>query len=132
EALSLSARSGIGGSLLSQGQIDNARRFFEQLSRDGGNDSAIAAAAGNGLAEAGFKEDNLKDAQLAFARIAVTGASVPTEHAKALYYLGRCADSLGMQGLEKGGRQKARDYFAEVQARYPASHWARLSLQSHQ
>lgn len=130
-ALSLSARSGTGGALLAQGRIGQARTFFQQLERDGGDDPAIAAAAGNGLAEADFKDDKLKDAQLGFARIAVTGASVPDQHAKALYYLGRCAAALGQKGLEKNGRQKSRDYYNEVQDRYPASHWARLSQQSH-
>lgn len=130
EALGLSARSGTGGAMLAQGNVGQARSFFRQLARDGGDDPSIAAAAGNGLAEADFIEDKLKDAQLGFARIAVTGASVPDEHAKALYYLGRCADALALKGLENGGRQKARDYYADVQARYPASHWARMSLQT--
>jgi TolA-binding protein len=130
EALGLSARSGAGGALLAQGQISSARSFFQQLAQDGGDDPAIAAAAGNGLAEADFKDNKLKDAQLGFTRIAVTGASIPDQHAKALYYLGRCASALDQKGQEKNGRQMARDYFSEVQARYPASHWARLSQQS--
>lgn len=130
EALALTARSGAGGALLAQGQVASARSFFQQLARDGENDPAIAAAAGNGLAEADFKDDKLKDAQLGFARIAVTGASVPDQHAKALYYLGQCASALDLKGLEKNGRQKARDYYTEVQERYPESHWARLSQKS--
>ena len=130
ETLALSARSGAGGALLAQGQVASARSFFQQLASDGGDDQAIAAAAGNGLAEADFRDNKLKDAQLGFARIAVTGASVPDQHAKALYFMGLCASALDLKGLEKNGRQKARDYYNEVQERYPESHWARLSQKS--
>ena len=130
ETLALTARSGAGGALLAQGQIPSARSFFQQLAQDGGDDPAIAAAAGNGLAEADFRDGKLKDAQLGFTRIAVTGVSVPEQHAKALYFLGQCANALDLKGLEKNGRQKARDYYNEVQERYPESHWARLSQKS--
>lgn len=130
ETLSLAARGGEGAALLADGQVAQARSFFQQLQRDGADDPAVAAAAGNGLALADFAEGQHKQAQLGFARVAVTGAAVPDEHAKALYYLGQCAEALADAGLEKGGRQKARTYYQEVQERYPASHWGRLARQA--
>ena len=72
----------------------------------------------------------LKEAQMGFARVAVTGAGVPDQHAKALYYLGRCAAALGAAGKETNGQTKANQYFKDVEQRYPGTRWARLARES--
>lgn len=128
--LALAARSGVGASMLASGDVAGARTYFTRLQKDGAGDVAVAAAAANGLAEANFMERKLKDAQLGFARVAVTAAAVPEEHAKALYFLGQCAESLAAEGKERNGQAIAREYYQEVQARYPGSHWARLAQES--
>ena len=130
DQLALAARSGTGAALLGGGDVAGARAYFERLQRDGGGNAAIRAAAANGLAEADFMQNKLKDAQLGFARVAVTAAGTPDEHAKALYYLGRCAEELAQAGAERNGRTAAREYFEEVQKRYPGSDWARLARES--
>jgi len=129
DELALAARSGTGAAMLAAGDVAGARGYFQRLLEDGSDDRGITAAAGNGLAEADFRENNLKDAQLGFARVAVTAAGTPEEHAKALYYLGRCSDALADAGEERTGRSAARMYYQEVQARYPGSHWSRLAQQ---
>lgn len=133
ERLVLRARSGAGTALLAAGDLAAARSYFETLARDGQGDLAILAAAQNGLAEADLRDPGkarLKDAQLGFARVAVTGAGAPDEHARALYMLGRCCQLLGEAGLEKNAAAKAQQYFAEVQKRYPGSPWARQAQNS--
>jgi TolA-binding protein len=130
DELALAARSGTGAAMLVGGDVSGARNYFRQLLSDGSGDGHIVAAATNGLAEADFLEEKLKDAQVGFARVAVTAAGTPEEHAKALYYLGRCSDALADAGKERTGRTSARTYYQEVLARYPASHWARLAQQN--
>ena len=131
ERLALQARSGQGSALLAGGDLNGARTYFDNLMRDGQDDPAIRAAALNGKAEADFKDDGrLKDAQYGFARVAVLGAGSADEHAKALYYLGQCCLALGEAGEEKNGREKATQYFKDVERRYPASRWARLAREA--
>lgn len=130
ESLALQARSGAGAALLAGGDIAGARSYFDRLMQDGGDDPAIRVAALVGQAEADFHDDKLKDAQLAFAKVAVTGAAVPDQHAKALYFMGQCAEALDRSGDERNGRTKALDYYKEVAKRYPGTRWARLAQQS--
>lgn len=127
DQLLLAARSGVGSAMLTTGDLPGARSYFARLMQEGQTSPSVLAAAQNGLAEADFLEGKLKEAQLGFARVAVTGAGEADEHAKALYYLGRCAEALGQAGRERNGRTAARDYFQEVQTRHPGSHWARLA-----
>ncbi len=127
-ALALAARSGAGSAILATGDLAAARSFFQALERDGGDDAAIRVAALNGQAEADFLDQGRKkEAQLGFARVAVLGASVPEEHAKALYYLGRCCDALDEAGREPNGRARAQQYYKDVERRYPGTRWARLA-----
>lgn len=128
--LALEARSGAGGALLAGGDVNGARAFFQRLQQESSGDPAVALTAGNGLAEASFQEGQLKAAQFAFAQVAVKGTAHPDQHAKALYFLGRCAESLDEQGLERNGRSRAVEYYKEVSERYPGSRWARLAEQS--
>jgi len=129
--LALQVRTGIGGAILAGGDADAARDYFARLAEDGKDDIAIQIAAINGQAEADFADSSrLKNAQLGFARAAVLGAGVPDEHAKALYFLGRCAQALDEAGRERGGRTKALEYYHEVQDRYPNSRWARRARES--
>ncbi len=126
--LALAARSGMGSAILASGDLQGARSFFDTLERDGGDNSAIRVAALNGKAEADFLDDGrLKEAQLGFARAAVLGASIADEHAKALYYLGRCCEALGQQDAEPNARSRAHQYYKDVDRRYPSTRWARLA-----
>jgi tetratricopeptide (TPR) repeat protein len=129
--LGLEARSGSGSALLASGDLAAARTFFDTLQRDGQDDPAIRAAALNGKAEADFLDDGrMKEAQIGFARVAVIGAGVPNQHAKALYYSGRCSEALGEEGAEPNGRARAHQYYKDVEQRYPGSRWARLARES--
>jgi len=131
DSLVLEARSGVGSAMLASGDLAGARSFFDALMNDGASDPAIRAAALNGKAEADFLDRNrLKDAQLGFARVAVIGAGVPNEHAKALYYLGQCCEALGEAGQEANGRARAQQYYKDVEKRYPGTRWARLARES--
>lgn len=131
QQLGLRARSGSGSALLAGGDLAAARTFFETLQRDGQADPAILVAALNGLAEADFLSDGrMKDAQMGFARVAVIGTGVPDQHAKALYYSGRCAEALDADGAEPNGRARAHQYYKDVEQRYPGSRWARLARES--
>ncbi len=128
DGLGLRARVGAGSCLLADGKIDQARSFYQRLQNDGGDNVAVASAATNGLAECDFLAGNrYKEAQLGFAQVAVTAAGVPDEHARALYYLGRCTEELAEQGKENNGAMLSRKYFDEVTSRYPDSRWARLA-----
>ncbi len=129
--LSLSARVGTASCMLAGGDLAGARAYYAKLAADGKDRADVQAAAANGLAECDFRDkDRLKEAQLGFARTAVTAFDVPSERARALYFLGRCAEELGKQDAEPDGRQKAAAYFKEVADRYPATRWARLAQQS--
>ncbi|HTE05861.1 MAG TPA: hypothetical protein VK824_06675 [Planctomycetota bacterium] len=125
EPLMRAARLGTGSCLLAAGDLPAARAFWEQLARDGRDDPVTRAAAANGIAECDFREPGkLKQAQLGFARVALTAAAVPEERAHALYYLGCCAQELGKAGREPDAARRAADCFREVVARYPDSRWA--------
>ena len=129
--LSLSARIGSASCMLSGADVAGARVYYAQLAADGKDRPDVQAAAANGLAECDFRDEGrLKEAQLGFARVAVSAFGVPSERARALYFLGRCAEELGQQQVEPDGRQKAVAYYEEVVVRYPATRWARLARQS--
>jgi len=129
--LSLSARVGTASCMLAGGDLAGARAYYSKLAGDGKDRADVQAAAANGLAECDFRDKGrLKEAQLGFARTAVTAFSVPSERARALYFLGRCAEELGKQNAEPDGRQKAAAYFKEVADRYPSTRWARLAQQT--
>lgn len=128
--LSLAARTGSASCLLLAGDVAGARRDYTRLAADGQGDPTVEAAAANGLAECDLREPGrLKDAQLAFARVAVTAVRAPGERARALYFLGQCAVQLGEQAREPDGRQKAAAYYQDVIDRYPDTRWARLARQ---
>ncbi|MDG2149970.1 MAG: tetratricopeptide repeat protein [Planctomycetota bacterium] len=130
-ALALQARSGSGAALLAAGDLATARSFFDTLERDGQDNPAIRAAALNGKAEADFLENGrMREAQLGFARVAVIGTATPDQHAKALYYFGRCCEALGEQGVEPNGRARAYQYYKDVEQRYPGTRWARMARES--
>ncbi|MCB9897204.1 MAG: tetratricopeptide repeat protein [Planctomycetes bacterium] len=130
QRLELEARTGAGSALLAGGDVSGARSYFERLQSEGSSDPAVAMAARNGLAQADFQDGDFKAAQVGFAQVAVKGAAIPDQHAKALYFLGRCVESLDDKGLERNGRAKALEYYKEVSRRYPGSRWARLAEQS--
>ncbi len=128
QSLGLRARAGSGSCLLAQGDLSGARSFYQGLLRDGENDPSVRAAARNGLAECDFRDQGkLKEAQVGFARVALTGVATPEEHARALYFLGETLTALGKSGQEQGWRPRATQYYQEVQERYPNSRWARLA-----
>lgn len=127
-SLGLRARAGSGSCLLAQGDLAGARRFYQDLLRDGEDDPAVRAAALNGLAECDFRDEGkLKEAQLGFAEVALTAVGTPEEHARSLYFLGRTLQALGESGQEPGWRPRATAYYGEVQERYPNSRWARMA-----
>jgi TolA-binding protein len=129
--LSLSARVGTASCMLAGGDLAGARAYYAKLAADGKDRVDVMAAAANGLAECDFRDTGrLKEAQLGFARTSVSAFGVPSERARALYFLGRCAEELARQNAEPDGRQKAAMYFKEVADRYPSTRWARLSQQS--
>ena len=131
DSLALQARSGGGSALLASGDLSGARAFFDRLENDGSDDPAIRTAALNGKAEADFLDSGrLKDAQLGFARVVVLGAGVPSEHARAMYFLGRCSEALAEAGQETNGRARAHQYYKDVEQRYPGTRWARLARES--
>ena len=129
--LALAARTGTASCMLAAGDVGGARSYYTQLASEGRGNAALEAAAANGLAECDFGDKaRLKDAQLGFAKVAVTAFAVPGERARALYFLGRCAEELGRQDAEPNGRQKATSYYQEVIDRYPGSRWARLAQEA--
>jgi outer membrane protein assembly factor BamD (BamD/ComL family) len=131
EDFALQARVGSASCLLADGDVAGARSFYTQLAADGQQNPAVQAAAANGLAECDFREPGkLKQAQHAFATVAVTAAGIPTERARALYFLGQCAEQLGAENREPSARPKASAYYEEVLARYPETRWARLAQAS--
>jgi TolA-binding protein len=131
EDLALQARVGSASCLLANGDVAGARGYYTKLAADGQDNPAVQAAAANGLAECDFREPGkLKQAQHAFAEVAVTAAGIPTERARALFFLGRCAEELGAEDREPNGRARATAYYQEVLARYPESRWARLAQES--
>jgi hypothetical protein len=131
EELALQARVGSASCLLADGDVAGARTYYAKLAADGKDNAAIRAAAANGLAECDFLEPGkLKQAQYAFAQVAVTAAGIPTERARALYFLGQCAEKLGAGNREPNASPKATAYYQEVIARYPETRWARMAQQS--
>lgn len=131
EQLSLAARTGTASCMLASDNVAGARTYYAQLASDGKDNPAIQAAAANGLAECDFRETGkLKDAQLGFAKVAISSAASPDEHARALYFLGRCAEELDKAGREPGGRGRALSYFQEVADRYSDTRWGRMARQS--
>jgi len=129
--LGLAARVGTGTCLLEANDLAGARAYYEKLARDGTNDPAVQAAAANGLAECSFRDPaRLKEAQLGFTRVALTATAIPNERARAVYYLGRCAEALAAAGKEPNGHLRAIECFKEVVARYPDTRWARLAQES--
>jgi TolA-binding protein len=131
DRLGLSARIGSASCLLAADNVSGARSYYSKLAQDGKDDPAVQAAAANGLAECDFREQGkLKDAQLGFAKVAITAAGTPPEHARALYFLGRCAEELDKAGREPGGRTRALSYYQEVAKRYADTRWGRLAQQS--
>ncbi len=129
--LGLAARVGTGTCLLEAKDLSGARSYYETLARDGKGDPAVQAAAANGLAECDFHDPaKLKEAQLAFTRVALTSTAIPDERARAVYYLGRCAEALAAAGKEPNGHQRAMACFQEVVARYPDTRWAKLAQES--
>ncbi|GJM22277.1 MAG: hypothetical protein DHS20C15_21920 [Planctomycetota bacterium] len=135
DRLALDARSGTGSALLAAGDLRAARTYFEALQADAGGARGVEVAALNGLAQVDLEEgghDKLKQAQLGFAKAAVLGAAIDDQHAKSLYFLGRCALALAETGSgdANGARAEAREYAKLVQARYPESRWARMARES--
>jgi outer membrane protein assembly factor BamD (BamD/ComL family) len=131
ERIGLAARTGTASCMLASDDVAGARSYYTRLASDGKDDPAVQAAARNGLAECDFREDGkLKEAQLGFAKVAITSVGTPTEHARALFFLGRCSEELDKAGREPGGRSRAISYFQEVADRYPETRWGRLALQS--
>lgn len=129
--LALAARTGTASCMLAGGDVAGARSYYAQLATEGKGNAALEAAAANGLAECDFRDkDKLKEAQLGFAKVAVSAFAVPSERARALYFLGRCAEELGKQNAEPNGRQKAASYYQEVVDRYPNTRWARLAQEA--
>ncbi len=126
--LALAARVGVGSCLLATDDVAGARAWYARLAVDGAGRVEVQAAAANGVAECDFRDPaRLKEAQHAFAKVALTAVAVPTERARALYFLGRCSAELDAAGAEPGGRATARTYFQEVVRRYPDTRWAHLA-----
>lgn len=131
ERISLSARTGTASCMLASNDVAGARAYYSRLAGDGKGDASVQAAAQNGLAECDFRESGkLKDAQLGFAKVAISAVGTPAEHARALYFLGRCSEELDKAGREAGGRTRAITYFQEVANRYPETRWGRLAQSS--
>jgi len=131
EQIGLAARTGTASCMLASNDVAGARAYYTRLASDGQGDRAVQAAAQNGLAECDFRDDGkLKDAQLGFAKVAISAAGTPGEHARALFFLGRCSEELDKAGREPGGRSRAISYFQEAADRYPETRWGRLALQS--
>ncbi|MGQ0554195.1 MAG: tetratricopeptide repeat protein [Planctomycetota bacterium] len=131
DSLALEARVGSASCLLANGDVAGARSYYQRLAADGKTNPAVAAAAANGLAECDFREPaKLKQAQLGFARVALTATAFPTERARALYFLGKCAETLGQQNLEPDARVRAMAYWQECAQLYPETSWARLARES--
>lgn len=131
EQIGLAARTGTASCMLASDDVAGARAYYTRLANDGQGDPAVQAASQNGLSECDFRESGkLKDAQLGFAKVAISAVGTPAEHARALFFLGRCSEELDKAGREPGGRSRAISYFQEVADRYPETRWGRLALQS--
>jgi len=72
----------------------------------------------NGLGVALFGEKKYAEARLHFVQTIAINFSDPDEHARALYYAGRCYAAL----KQKGDYQML--YWKELKSRYPASTWS--------
>jgi len=129
QALSTRAILGEGYCALADGQVPQARAFFEgKLSSDGPAPAALRFGAGFGLAECDFAEEHWREAQLGFARISATDHTSRDRAARALVRLAQCAEKLG----DTDYRKDVRTWLTTVVESYgdtPAAPEARALLQ---
>lgn len=89
-------------------------------SMKGSKDRATLAVFHNGMGRIKFAEKEYADARAEFVKVVALYYADPNEHARALYFAGRCYEALGEGDY-------ARTYRAELRSRYPLSTWALLA-----
>ena len=78
-------------------------------------------------AVAANRAEDIRRAQLSFAKASVADAIGGEASAKANYYLGRCRVALGADKEGDNFKQRANAYFQIVVDGYPTSRWAGLA-----
>ncbi len=117
ELVPLAARASLGEGFcaLAEGQVRQARTFFEgKLSGNGSVPDAQRFGAAFGLAECDFAEEKWRQAQLACARISATDHTSRERVARALVRMAQCAEKLG----DTDYRQDYRIWLTTVVERY--------------
>ena len=122
QPLAARAALGEGFTTLVEGQVRQARTFFEgKLSGNGSVPAAQRFGATFGLAECDFAEEKWRAAQLAYANISATDHTSRDRVARALLRLAQCAEKLG----DSDYRQDHRNWLTTVVERYGDTPWAR-------
>ncbi len=127
----LAARAALGEGFcsLADGQVRQARTFFEgKLSGNGSVPAAQRFGASFGLAECDFAEEKWRDAQLAYAHVSAIDHTSRDRVARALVRLAQCAEKL----RDTDYRQDFRNWLTTVVERYgdtPAARQARELLE---
>lgn len=109
-SLQVSTQLGEGYILLSEGRAPQALAFFRGQHSSAGESDTMRHRAGLGLGLALFATNDLRAAQLEFARYAAIGIDDPEGHARAL--LGAAQTALGLGDTE--GREQARAWLTAV------------------
>ena len=129
KALKTLARVGEGESHLADKDFAKAESFFRGLINSNQPELVAAGHAGEGeavflTAVANNRAEDIRRAQMSFAKASVADALGGEASAKANYYLGRCLIALGAEKEGDAFKQRANAYFQIVIANYPTSRWA--------
>lgn len=127
--LKTQARVGEGETFLGEKDFARAESFFHGLTTGQVPDLVAAGYAGEGeaiflAAIANNRLDDVRRAQLAFAKASAFDTTSGDASAKANYYLGRCLVALGQDREGDNWKERANAYFQIVTTSYPTSSWA--------
>lgn len=129
KALKTQARVGEGETFLGEKEFAKAESFFRGLTT--GNEPSLVAAGHAGEGQAIFmaagpngSPNDIRRAQLCFAKASVADTASGEASAKANYYLGRCVTALGAEREGDTWKERATAYFQIVVTSYPSSPWA--------
>ncbi|MBL8748432.1 MAG: hypothetical protein JNK78_04680 [Planctomycetes bacterium] len=129
KVLKTQARVGEGETFLGEKEFAKAESFFRGLTT--GNEPALVAAGHAGEGQAIFlaagpngSPNDIRRAQVCFAKASVTDIASGEASAKANYYLGRCLTALGAEREGDTWKERATAYFQIVVTSYPSSPWA--------
>ncbi|MEM1303856.1 MAG: tetratricopeptide repeat protein [Planctomycetota bacterium] len=116
----LRARLGRAVSLAATGKLDDGVRLVQEVIRESDPEARrLNARAYNALGNCYREAGQAKEAAYAYLHVDLLYASVPEQHAEALYRLGSLLEEVGKP-------QEARDARQTLQKQYASSRWAKL------